>query len=235
MSVSKFGRYYIAFLFPVLLCVSCDKVENNIKYLNDHTSLSMQLRCITNLGEFGDAKAIDPLVAHLKDSGWLVRVHVIRALIKLGSLSAVDKLTIYLADSIPDVRMATLEFLVKTGRGRLFQQQIISLLNDESWMLRREAFFAIKRTSGKKMKELLRAKIDFLPSKNLENRELLIRYISSQTVEDRNKVLALLKKQGDQFAVDSLGILAITSMDMEIKKNPQSYWPTVTTLPSFNL
>ena len=70
------------------------------------------------LGKFGDARAVEPLVALLKDEAWLVRKAAAEALGSIGDAAAVEALNAALKDEDEAVREAAKEALEKIGGGR---------------------------------------------------------------------------------------------------------------------
>jgi len=82
------------------------------------------------LGELGDTRAVEPLIAALRDQDRRVRKSAAAALGQMGDPRAVEPLIIALQDQYPGVALSATEALVQTGAPAI--QPLIATLRDDN-------------------------------------------------------------------------------------------------------
>ncbi len=100
------------------------------------------------LGKIGDNRAVEPLIAAVKNNGRDVREAAAKALGKIGDKKAVKPLTIVLKDSDDSMRGVAAEALVKIGQSAV--DPLIVVLGDSDWQARRAAAEALGKIGDKK-------------------------------------------------------------------------------------
>jgi HEAT repeat protein len=93
------------------------------------------------LGKIGDARAVDPLIAALKDEDSNVRKNAAEALGKIGNARVVDPLIAALKDENRDVQKNAVEALGKIGDARAVEPLITALENEK--VLRKASAIAL--------------------------------------------------------------------------------------------
>ena len=84
------------------------------------------------LGKIGDPRAVEPLIAALKDAEWIVREAAAKALGKIGDTRAVEPLIAALKDQNSWARAAAAESLGKIGDPRAVELLIATLKDKDS-------------------------------------------------------------------------------------------------------
>jgi HEAT repeat protein len=102
-----------------------------IKELNGKKSALAKIGVIQALGNTGDPRIIDPLIALLKDENQAVRVLTVQALGNTKDPRIVDPLIALLKDESQGVRVVTVQALGNTKDPRIVDP-LIALLKDES-------------------------------------------------------------------------------------------------------
>jgi HEAT repeat protein len=90
-------------------------VQGLIKALSYEKDWQVQRNAAAALGQIGDARAVEPLSAALKDSNWIVRQNAAEALGKIGDARAVEPLIAVLKDRVKDVWQSAAAALEKIG------------------------------------------------------------------------------------------------------------------------
>ncbi len=91
-----------------------DEVALFIKQLHAK-STSKKIEAIRALGEFGDKRAIEPLLESLRDESWQVRKEVSLALSRIDGDEVIKRLIHHISDPDPNVRNSALEALELIG------------------------------------------------------------------------------------------------------------------------
>jgi hypothetical protein len=86
------------------------------------------------LGQIGDVRAVEPLIAALKDRDWDVRRAAAQALGLIGDVRGVEPLIVTLKDRFDGVRKAAAQALGKIGDVRAVMP-LIAALKDQSWQV----------------------------------------------------------------------------------------------------
>lgn len=120
---------------------SSDFVEYLIRQSTHRDGRSRREAC-AKLGQPGNARAVEPLIARLDDEWGYVREAACEALAKLGDPRAVEPLIARLKVDVLDVRRAACEALGQLGEARAVEP-LISRLEDEDWATRRAACEAL--------------------------------------------------------------------------------------------
>ena len=90
-------------------------VQGLIKALIYKKDATVRRDALEALGAIGDARAVEPLIAALKDSELYVRLGGAKALGEIGDARAVESLSAALQDSASDVRKNAAAALGKIG------------------------------------------------------------------------------------------------------------------------
>jgi HEAT repeat protein len=124
------------------------KVERDVKglikalrYVKDE---KVRLAAAGALGDIGDARALDPLVAVLQDPDPLVRAVAASALGRIGDARALDPLVAVLQDPDPSVRQAAVHALGKMGDARAVKP-LTKVLKDHSHEVQQSAVEALMK------------------------------------------------------------------------------------------
>ena len=99
------------------------------------------------LGEIGDQRAVEPLIAALKDNTWKVRINAMEALGKIGDQRAVEPLIAALKDT--DVRGIAAGVLGKIGDQRAVEP-LKAVLKDYDKYVRNSALEALEDIDSRK-------------------------------------------------------------------------------------
>lgn len=96
------------------------EIDALIAQLQETGEWPRQIRAVRRLGEIGDLRAVDPLIAVLRDEDWRVRRDAADALGKLADVRAVKSLTAALYDKNAQVRQSATQALaqIDTPRAR---------------------------------------------------------------------------------------------------------------------
>ena len=94
------------------------------------------------LGQIGDAEAVQPLIAGLRDDNPSVRLACAEALGQIGDVGALDPLIALLKSPAVDIRKAAAESLGQIGDGGSLGP-LKDALKDASWSVRRAAAGAL--------------------------------------------------------------------------------------------
>jgi len=105
-------------------------VKGLIKALTYRGDLSVRRDAAHALGELGDERAVEPLLARLKDSVWMVRAAAAWALGELGDARAVEPLIVALQDPEGWVRGMAASALGEIGDTRAIEPLLASLEDD---------------------------------------------------------------------------------------------------------
>lgn len=103
-----------------------------------------------SLGEIGDSRAVEPLIAALKNKGYTIRWKIVDALGKIRDRRAVELLIALLKDTNESdiVRFRVPDALGEIGDTRAVEP-LIESLNDEDTIVREHAVKALEKISGK--------------------------------------------------------------------------------------
>ena len=104
-------------------------------------------------GQIGDARAVEPLIAALKDQNAFVRASAAKALRQIGA-RAVEPLVAALADTNEPIRQASAEALAKIGGPAL--EVLAVRVSDPDRHVRWRAASALGKTSDPRALDLLR-------------------------------------------------------------------------------
>lgn len=127
-------------------------VEPLIAALDD-SDLSVRWGAADALGLAGDARAVEPLIAHLREDP---NLSVISALKKLGDPRAVEPLIAALGDDGYHVRLDAVVALGELGDPRAVEP-LIALLGDESHDVRNNAEYALEKMGDAAVEPLIAA------------------------------------------------------------------------------
>ena len=131
------------------------------------------------LGQIGDARAFEPLIAALKDQNAFVRTSAAKALRQIGA-RAVEPLVAALADTNEPIRQASAEALAKIGGPAL--EVLAVRVSDPDRHVRWRAASALGKTSDPRALDLLRtAKSD--PDQSV--REVATEGLARQALADK--------------------------------------------------
>ena len=141
------------------------------------------------LWEIGDARAVEPLIAALKDEVYVVRINAIKALGKIGDPRAVVPLISVLKDRDTNVRIDAAEALGMIGDARAVDP-LIAALKDEDYYVGESAAEALGKIGTPAVEPL----IDALKDENTGVRKVVVKalinlYISGQLDEKDKKVI----------------------------------------------
>lgn len=103
------------------------------------------LTCAGALGRLGDTRAVELLIATLRDPVGAVRVSIARALGKLGDARAVEPLLAALRDPDKSVRSRVAEALARLGDTRAIEPLITTLQNADTERARDSAAYALEK------------------------------------------------------------------------------------------
>src|SRR5664280_1165637 len=101
-------------------------IEGLIKALRYQKDTTVPGAAADALGQIGDARAVDPLIAALKSGGWGMRTAAAGALGQIGA-PAVEPLVAALTDRAGDVRTAAARALAQIGDARAVEPLVAAL------------------------------------------------------------------------------------------------------------
>lgn len=110
------------------------------------------------LGQVGDMRAVNPLIAAFKDKDYYVREAAARALRQIRDTQAVEPLMAALKNEDSNVREAAVEALVGIGHGAV--ERLVTALTDEDWSVRKTAIEALVQIGDARAVELLIAALE---------------------------------------------------------------------------
>lgn len=122
-------------------------VKGLIKALGYQRDAGVRKGAAMALGELKDSRAIEPLIAALKDRYYDVRQVVIKALEEIADARAVEPLIAALKGGDSGVRKAAVNALVKLGDARALDA-IIAALKDSDKAVRETAAAALGQIGG---------------------------------------------------------------------------------------
>ncbi len=105
-------------------------VKGLIKALGYREDSVVRWHAAGALGAIGDARAVEPLIDALRDSGWEVRSAAVKALVEIGA-PAVRPLIVALKEGREDVRWRVAEALGAIGDVRAVEPLIAALAGDD--------------------------------------------------------------------------------------------------------
>lgn len=121
-----------------------DVVEPLIILLKDKSSILMRAEAASALGEIKDSRAVEPLIAALKDGDEGVRWCAAFALGEIKDSRAVEPLIAVLKDGNKQVRINTMWSLGEIGDSRAVEPLIAALKDEHAWV-RENAAKALKK------------------------------------------------------------------------------------------
>ncbi|UCH92007.1 MAG: HEAT repeat domain-containing protein, partial [Nitrospirota bacterium] len=89
------------------------------------------------LGEKGDPKTLEPLLAALEDDFWSVRSHVGWALAKIGGDQSIEGLITLFNDNMMEVQAEAVRAMASMGKGVV--PKLLTSLKDKRWRVREQA------------------------------------------------------------------------------------------------
>jgi len=199
-------------------------VKGLIRALGYGRDKYVQERAAEALGEIGDARAVEPLIAALKDRDWFVEY----ALAKIGK-PAVEPLIVALKDEDKDVRLIAIGALEKIGDARAVEP-LAAALEDKDDHVRWKAMWVLGKMGDARAVEPLIAA--------LEDKDYHVRWTAAEflgnigdaravepliaALEDENNVVRLraisaLEKTGDARAVVPL-IAALEDENKDVRQ-----------------
>lgn len=181
--------------------------KDPIPYLRKYAAL--------RLGELGDKKAIEYLLAGIRDENIEVRMASAQALGKLADESLVEKMIETLKDSNDYLREQTIQVL--SSMGELSVPPLIRSLKSHNWMLPYCAVRALGLIKDKRsIKALIdlveddsnvyvqKAAIDALEKMGKEGEEELSAGLSHESGYVREKIAQIMAKSGSKDCIDRL-------------------------------
>ena len=193
----------------------------------DDPNLTVQEAAAAILSEIGDGRVFDSLIAALRSSDWVVRMHAAKALGRIADARAVMPLIPFLQDKVKAVRVDAADALARIGQAAV--PYLVEALRHQEWLVRLHAVEALgKIKSPDAVEPLLHVMFN--------DRDVAIRTDAARTlgeIGDPRAVEFLLTAMSDldlrPVAVEALGkigdrraVPALTAVITGANRPPQS-------------
>jgi HEAT repeat protein len=156
-----------------------NNIKGLIKALRKGKSNDVRLHAAKALGDKGDLKAVEPLMAALEDKDWVVRFAAAQALGNIGDKQAVEPLTKALEDTDSQVRHWAAHSLGKIGDARAVEA-LMAALEDKEWVVREPVAVALRNIGDLRAVEPL--------IKAIDDRWISVRSVSIQALGEMGDV-----------------------------------------------
>lgn len=123
--------------------------------------LNVQESAACILAEIGDHQVLEPLIAALLNSNWIVRSQAARAVGRIGDPQAIDTLILLLQDKVPAVRDEAVSALHALGERSI--PPLLKALQAKEWKVRLRAIEALALLKPQAAAEPLLALLDHDP------------------------------------------------------------------------
>jgi HEAT repeat protein len=168
--------------------------------LKNHWDSRVRQAAAKSLGQIGDAQAMEPLIAALKNNYESVRQAAAEALGQTGDARAVEPLIVALKDDEESVRQAAAEALGQTGDARAVEPLIVALKDDKG-SVHQTAARALGKISDAHAVELLIAALkDDKGSVRQATAGVLVKLYQSDLLDEAHKHLILAQR--DSISAD---------------------------------
>ncbi len=138
--------------YRALRKIGVPAVEPLISVLKNEPNGWARMNAAGLLGEIRDHRAVEPLIAALKDKYWLVRQIAASSLGRIGDPRAIEPLIAALKDESWNVRCTAAQSLLSYKNDSRIIEPLTILLSDDSEHVRSMATYVLKEAKQKKIK-----------------------------------------------------------------------------------
>ena len=211
-----------------------DNFDDLVKSLTSESIPYIRKYAALKLGEIGDKRAIEYLIAAVADENMEVRMAAAKSLGKLGDESLVEKLISTLKDSNEYLREQTIQSLIQMGE--LAVPSLIKALKSDDWMLPYCAIKALSRIDDERTIKALvnlleddsnvyvqKAAIEALEKLGKQAESELIKQLDHEFFYVREKAAKILIKTGSREGLQRLAEAVHKEDDIKFMERMQSY------------
>jgi HEAT repeat protein len=206
-----------------------DRLDDLVNQLKDKDlDIRVRIQAAEALGQMGDARAVQPLIAAFKDQASEVRRSALRALESIGE-PAVEPLIAALKDPDSDVRRKASCVLRKVGDVRAVES-LITALEDQRTVVRFHAAEALGRIGDARVtkplietlkkdqdKHVRKLATNALRQMGESTMEFLIAALTDKDADVRCRIVYALGEIGDDRAIEPL-IAALKDQAEEVRR-----------------